>query len=62
MKTPEHNNSESIWGAISGFCASMYHNIGESIDWSSIGNTVLCTITGIIVARLIKKYFPESKK
>lgn len=60
MKTPEHNH-ETAWGAISGFLIGLWHNLGQFVDFKSVGTTIVCTITGIIVGRLVKKYFPEKK-
>lgn len=62
-----HNTSstgtiwETIWGAICGTGLSLYQHVGEYVDFKSIISTICCTITGIVVARIIKKYFPESK-
>ena len=67
MNTPEHHDNTgniwtNIWGAICGTGMSLYNNVGEFVDFKSIGSTIICTITGIVVARLIKKYFPEKSK
>ena len=52
----------NIWGAICGTGMSLYNHVGEYVDLKSISSTIICTITGIVVARLIKKYFPENSK